>query len=746
MKRIVGYSDRISAAPGDTVRFMVSSEAETPYRADIVRLVSGDLHPDGAGFKEEAIGTAVDGDYPGRRQVAHAGSFVHVPADARFDLSSFTLQAFVWPTTPDKGRQVVLGRWSEAAQAGYALVIEDGAAGLLLGAGQGAVRCLSTGRALLPRRWYFLAASYDRDAKTVRVHQQPLAPHPGLDDDGELETTADAPAAPAEAPFTVAAACVETGDGRLASRLQFNGKIARPRVAKGALDLAATRLLASARPAESLSERVVAAWDFSREMAGARIVDVGPHGLHGRALHLPARAMTGPGWTGEEQCWRHAPEQYDAIHFHEDDLYDAGWQADFALTIPDSLRSGVYAARLTTEGGDDRVPFFVRPPRGTTTADLALLIPTASYMAYANEHGGFDMVVEQLSGVVPALKPEDLYINEHRELGLSFYDTHADGSGVCYSSRLRPILNMRPGYTIAWVCPGGSAPWQFNADLHIVDWLEAKGHRYDVVTDEDLHAEGLGLLEPYRAVMTGTHPEYYSTAMWDGLHGYLAAGGRLIYMGGNGFYWRIAYNGALPGVIELRRAEDGIRDWEAEPGEYYHSFTGEYGGLWRRLGRPPQILVGVGMSGQGFDVCGHFRRRPGALDPRLAFVFAGVEDDVIGDFGVVGGGAAGLELDRFDAGLGSPPNAVILASSENLTNLYYPGPEEVNSVAPDLGADDGDYVRGDMAFMDTPNDGAVFAMSSISWAGSLSHNGYDNNVSRVTDNVVRRFLDPAPFA
>ena len=30
--------------------------------------------------------------------------------------------------------------------------------------------------------------------------------------------------------------------------------------------------------------------------------------------------------------------------------------------------------------------------------------------------------------------------------------------------------------------------------------------------------------------------------------------------------------------------------WAAEPGEYYHSFDGHYGGLWRRLGRPPELL------------------------------------------------------------------------------------------------------------------------------------------------------------
>jgi N,N-dimethylformamidase len=304
---------------------------------------------------------------------------------------------------------------------------------------------------------------------------------------------------------------------------------------------------------------------------------------------------------------------------------------------------------------------------------------------------------------------------------------------------------MRPGYTNPWIGIGGSAPWQLNADLHIVDWLEAIGQKFDVVTDEDLHAEGLGLLRQYRVVITGTHPEYYSTAMLDAMRGYLDQGGRLMYLGGNGFYWRIAYHPTLPGVIELRRAEDGIRDWVAEPGEYYHSFTGEYGGLWRRLGRPPQALVGVGMAVQGFDICGHFRRSEASHNPRAAFIFDGVDEDIIGDFGVVGGGAAGLELDRFDPSLGSPVHALALASSENLTGLYFPPPEEVNNVLPNLAAPQNPKARGDMVFFETAAGGAVFSVGSISWAGSLSHARYINNVSRITGNVLRRFRDPRPF-
>ncbi len=56
------------------------------------------------------------------------------------------------------------------------------------------------------------------------------------------------------------------------------------------------------------------------------------------------------------------------------------------------------------------------------------------------------------------------------------------------------------------------------------------------------------------------------------------------------------------------------------------------------------------------------------------------------------------------------------------------------------------YVRADIVFYETPGGGAVFSVGSISWFGALARNGYDNDVARLTANVVERFADPAPFA
>ncbi len=39
----------------------------------------------------------------------------------------------------------------------------------------------------------------------------------------------------------------------------------------------------------------------------------------------------------------------------------------------------------------------------------------------------------------------------------------------------------------------------------------------------------------------------------------------------------------------------------------------------------------------------------------------------------------------------------------------------------------------------------VFSVGSIAWCGSLSHNNYNNNVSRITKNVLDRFSSDVPI-
>ncbi len=732
MKKIVGYLNEWSAAPGDTLKVMVSTYGPERYSANLVRVICGDDEPDHGIYREEEIEAPFNGEYPGREQPTAAGSYVTVAdAPAIAALHSFTVQAWVFPTTPGKGVQGLIGNWRDETASGFALLIDEtGALAMRLGDGGGAVSEVSTAKPLAARRWHLVSAAYDAATKELSVTQDFIGPQ--IEVDSSAHATGEIPFEPAlagGAPLVMAALADASH--------HFNGKIDRPRLIGRALSRAESGALAWDALPHERDGAVIAAWDFSRDIGTDRVSDLGPNRLHGRTVNLPSRGCKGFNWSGAEQNWRHAPREYGAIHFHDDDLYDAGWEADFEYEVPKDLPSGVYAVRLVAEDDEWYVTFFVRPPRGTTTAKLAFLASTATYMAYSNYHW---MLHERYSEVAETfwttLDKGDVFLQEHSEFGLSTYDTHSDGSGVRYASRLRPVLNMAPKTPL----------WSFNPDTHILGWLEEKGIAFDVITDEDLHDEGVGLLEPYHAIVTGTHPEYYTTPMWDGLRAYLARGGRLAYLGGNGFIWRCAFSAEMPGVLELRRPEDGIRYRDEEPGEYYLEFTGEYGGLWRRLGMAPQALVGVGTVAVGFDASGFYRRKEASFDPRAAFIFEGIGDDeLIGDFGILGGGASGSEIDAADPMLGTPPHTLILASSEGHSANTYLVPDETgfHHVAMDGAQNPG--IRADMTFFETPGGGAVFSVGSIAWGASLPHNGYDNNVARVSENVLRRFLDDAPF-
>ena len=358
--------------------------------------------------------------------------------------------------------------------------------------------------------------------------------------------------------------------------------------------------------------------------------------------------------------------------------------------------------RLRAGDDEDMVPFFVRAAKGRARSSACVLLPVFTYIVYANFARGRlnDAYREQVArwGARPWTP------DEHTEYGISTYNFHRDGSGVAYSSRLRPIINQRSGF-LAYADPeAGSCLRHFPADTHLLAWLEALGQDFDVITDEDLDADGVDAIAPYKVVMTTSHPEYHTPRSLDALTDYTQQGGRLMYLGGNGFYWRVALNPEFPGAVEIRRGETGIRAWAAEPGEYYNAFDGAYGGLWRNSGpRPPAPgRSGIHLTGR---LPRHLLPAPAGFrrPTRRAWIFEGlarIEDEVLGDFGLSGGGAAGFELDRLDPKLGSPArsHALVLARSpepQSPTGSRHPRvaavvPEEIVSLhrkRPDLARD-----------------------------------------------------------
>jgi N,N-dimethylformamidase len=741
VRGVMGYVDRPSAAPGERLALHVSCDDGERWTADLVRVLAPDLLPGGPEPREEPVAAVPAAERPALVQPTVTGSYVLVPGDQRLPSSGpCSVAVIACPALPGGRFQALVSRRTEAG-AGWLLGIDaTGAAAFRVGT-EGGDEAVSTDVPLLPWCWYVVAGSLDPAAGVLRVVQAPvgtpaanrfrrtgagLAPSTG-------ETRAGPPLSVDGATPVLLAAGLLRPD-RLAE--PYEGKLERPVLTSTAL--AADEL--ARLPLEPDRASVAAAWDLaptgSDGFTSRTVRDCGPHGLDGTCHQHPTRGVTGHNWDSTQLDFRHAPEQYAAAHFHSDDLTDCRWEPQLELRLPDGLPSGVYAVRLRAAASEDRVPFIVRPTAGAPVSPILLVLSTNSYLAYANQ--AYDLEsprFQMISRRVPQIDPGRRLQAEHRDLGASLYDIHPDATGVCYSSWRRPILTMRPSVRLA------NAPaWQFNADLQIVDWLDRTGRAFDVVCDRDVHDGGAELLARHRVVLTGTHPEYPTGRMLDALDEYVAGGGRLVYMGGNGFYWVTAYDPEDPQVIEIRR-HGGTEAWRALPGEGHLSFTGEPGGLWRSRGRAPQKLTGIGFVAQGYEAAAGYRRNAD-LDPRAAWVLDGVTEEYFGHFGTMGG-AAGLELDIVDPALGTPPQTILLASSEGHSDDMLEARENYGMTLAAPGGARNPRVRADMTLLPL-GAGAVFSTGSIAFAGSLAHNGYDNAIARILANVIDRFASSQP--
>ena len=430
-------------------------------------------------------------------------------------------------------------------------------------------------------------------------------------------------------------------------------------------------------------------------------------------------------------------------------LDDCGWPAAFEWKVPDETRSSVYALMLSAGGAEENVPFHIVPPKGRNTAPIAVLASTFTYTVYGNHarpewetDPAWQAAWREQSAAWGGY-PHNA--GAHREYGLSTYNRHTDGSGISIASWHRPMLNVRIGYlTYPYEEIRGSGLRHFPADSHLCAWLEAKGHAYDVITDWELHREGVDLLKNYQVVMTGSHPEYHTRAMLDALQSYRNAGGRFCYMGGNGFYWKIAASTERDGVIEIRRRGrhsrlgGGARRilqpvrrriWRPVAAQR----TPAAGSLRRRLFRPGQLrwLALYRQRGRARVACRLDARRGSQTTPSAAMVSAAMVRPA-SNWTAPTRHLAHRPMRSFwrhRKGM-SRKRPWVLVPEERLTHL--------TNVS---GESEPELIRSDIVFFETPGGGAVFSVGSITYCGSLLSDDGDNDIARLTRNVLDRFAD-----
>ena len=818
---LAGYSDRLSARPGETIRFHVSSQAPSgvPVHARLTKSISADPNPQGPGVVEyDANEWFEPTTFPSRTQLWDIGSWAtssrplavssSLPpsSSSSWDAHSLELQVWCFPTRLPCPHVQHLCSWGplylSLNDKGFVQVMWDPSANDNVKddddtTNQSTTRLVTVTMSthpLVAHKWYKCGIQVQKETASMvltitaltTTHLELLPPQVKteslavLDDknNNNINNNND----PTRRKVLLQQLFSIDNHFYLSTNGTFNGKLEDPRI------LVNGKLLASWKLSENMTS-----WSIPPSREQQQDDDDNHHDMKLSSSpflllkNAPTRAVKGRLWDGSEMNWQRRPKHYAAIYFHDDDVYDFGWESDFGWTIPDHCPSGIYIMRIevvqepSSLTGDeqqqrkrhyDAMPIFVCPPapQKTTVSTLVLprqakvcvLISTFTYIMYGN-HARPDFDLTWLKRIDdwkayphnPAMYPE---------YGQSTYNYHSDGvAGICHASHKRPLFNLRPGYQ-TFGQSNCSGLRHFPADSHLIAWFHNKDIAYEIITDDELDREGSAVLQGYQCLVTGTHPEYHTERTLNALQEYRNAGGNLAYLGGNGFYWRIVRhaqeddddddNHRHDSLLEIRRAEGGIRAWASEPGEYYSAFDGSYGGLWRRSGRPPQHLVGVGFTAQGTFVSLPYQRV--CWEPALDWIFDGLsttECERLGDFGYSGGGAAGFELDRVDPQYNEQPyhndndgNAlegriVVLARSvHDDDNQFVLVPEEVLTHLTILsGGQMAEAKRADMVYWKTlghdghgRGGGQVFSTGSICFCGSLPWNDFNNSISKGT--------------
>lgn len=351
--------------------------------------------------------------------------------------------------------------------------------------------------------------------------------------------------------------------------------------------------------------------------------------------------------------------------------YGCNWSPSLYLKLAEDLPSGFYSLKLMSDKQIFYVSFIIRPTPSSPNKVL-VLASTNTWQAY-NSWGG-----------------------------ASFY--RFNNENPC-NLKIAEFVNFhRPNYAVTPITANGAH--LLNAELYVTKWLEQHQFNYDVISDDELDTDST-ILQRYKVLIINAHAEYWTAAMYDHVENYVNHQGNLMYLSGNGMYWKVTKSGD---TMECRKYRE------------QHAQTGEKGGLWRDLHRPESAILGVQYDRKGIQTYAPYQ----VLLPNH-WIFNGTNVSTGQLFGqysltgdIKGSGASGHETDRITSF--SPTNTIVLAHGTN--------PSVPDST--DFGAG-----GADMTFYEHPAGGGVFSVGSISFGGSLP---VDSICSKITQNVLENFL------
>ena len=281
---ITGYLDRFSHRPGESFSAFVSVRDGGPYRARLVRVLSGDPNPDGPGVRFDDLSHRFDESRPGRRQAIHLGSYGTVDRGPLRDANAACTWTVMVRAGLGKAGEVLMAEAS--ADASTVLMIGANGATARISSAGGTIE-LAAGEPMRPARWYRVWLAADPAGGRILVGQQPL--------DGDPAVTADTRFVRVRFAIGRSVFCSLQEMPRDPQQ-HFTGKLEDPAILPGFVtswsDVGATL--------EALAPELLAAWDFSLGIDTQSIFDIGPQACHGSLVNLPTRAVVGARWSGHD--------------------------------------------------------------------------------------------------------------------------------------------------------------------------------------------------------------------------------------------------------------------------------------------------------------------------------------------------------------------------------------------------------------------------------------------------------------
>lgn len=367
------------------------------------------------------------------------------------------------------------------------------------------------------------------------------------------------------------------------------------------------------------------------------------------------------------------------------------------LTAPS--RSGLYYFHTSTMSGRSfTFPWVVAPAK--PQAAVAVLASNITWNVYNNFGGRSNYIHADLLPPTPT-------INARQELKRYQDVKHLTWGAENYApisfDRPEPLNHIDPAAKITDPIEGRAPCHVAPAEWRLLGWLEREGFAYDFYSETQLHHDMLDLSK-YRVLILVAHPEYWTRKMYERVkHWVFHEGGRLMYLGGNGLNCEVELL-ANDTVVCHNTALTSL--WPAGMGGAESRFA--------RRHESEANLLGV-----VFDPSGIMTAAPYRVDDADHWVLAGTglrNGDWFGERSLhmrVPGGASGHETDK------------ISKSS----------PTGVRRLAKGLNPDNG---GAEMVIFDTASKGSVFSVGSICWPASIV---VDDGVSKITTNVLRRFLE-----